>query len=82
MVFCVAIGPIISGRARRTLCPGEGQLGQDQDVDKNRGRWIPTTAVDQYGATLSSWFGIPDSAMNAIFPNLANFGVRKLGFLG
>jgi uncharacterized protein (DUF1501 family) len=34
------------------------------------------------GATLCSWFGIPDSAMNAIFPNLVNFGTRKLGFLG
>jgi uncharacterized protein (DUF1501 family) len=57
------------------------ELGGPDDTD-TRGRWIPTTSIDQYGATLCSWFGIPDSAMNAIFPNLANFGVRKLGFLG
>lgn len=57
------------------------ELGGPDDTDV-RGRWIPTTSIDQYGATLCSWFGIPDSAMNAIFPNLANFGVRKLGFLG
>jgi uncharacterized protein (DUF1501 family) len=57
------------------------QLGGPDDTD-TRGRWIPTTSIDQYGATLCSWFGIPDSAMNSVFPNLANFSTRKLGFLG
>jgi uncharacterized protein (DUF1501 family) len=57
------------------------ELGGPDDTDV-RGRWIPTTSIDQYGATLCSWFGIPDSAMNSIFPNLANFSTRKLGFLG
>ena len=57
------------------------ELGGPDDTD-TRGRWIPSTAVDQYGATLCSWFGIPDSAMTAIFPNFANFGSQKLGFLG
>lgn len=57
------------------------ELGGPDDTD-TRGRWIPTTSIDQYGATLCSWFGIPDSAMNGIFPNLVNFGTRKIGFLG
>lgn len=56
------------------------ELGGPNDTD-TRGRWIPTTSVDQYGATLCSWFGIPDSALAAVFPNFANFGSRKLGFL-
>ena len=56
-------------------------LGGPDDTD-TRGRWIPTTSVDQYGATLCSWFGIPDSALAAVFPNLANFGSQKLAFLG
>lgn len=56
-------------------------LGGPDDADV-RGRWIPTTSVDQYGATLCSWFGIPDSALATVFPNFANFGSRKLGFLG
>jgi uncharacterized protein (DUF1501 family) len=57
------------------------QLGGPDDAD-TRGRWIPSTAVDQYGATLCSWFGVPDNMLPAIFPNFANFGSQKLGFLG
>jgi uncharacterized protein (DUF1501 family) len=57
------------------------QLGGPDDAD-TRGRWIPSTAVDQYGATLCSWFGVPDNMLPTIFPNFANFGSQKLGFLG
>jgi len=56
------------------------QLGGPDDTDV-RGRWIPTTSSDQYGATLCSWFGIPDSALPSIFPNLVNFGTANLGFV-
>ena len=34
-------------------------LGGNNDTD-TAGRWIPTTAFDQYGATLGRWFGVPD----------------------
>jgi uncharacterized protein (DUF1501 family) len=57
------------------------QLGGPDDTDV-RGRWIPTIGIDQYGATLSSWFGIPDSALQTVFPNLPNFPTANLGFLG
>lgn len=56
-------------------------LGGPDDTD-TRGRWIPTLSIDQYGATLCSWFGIPASAMSTVFPNLANFSSSNLGFLG
>jgi uncharacterized protein (DUF1501 family) len=42
---------------------------------------IPSISVDQYAATLGSWFGLPDGALDDIFPTLRNFGVRRLGFL-
>ncbi len=57
------------------------QLGGPDDTDV-RGRWIPTTSIDQYGATLCSWFGIPNSGLTGVFPNLANFPAANLGFLG
>lgn len=47
----------------------------------NNGRWIPTTSIDQYGATLAQWFGVSAANLAPIFPNLANFATNKLGFL-
>jgi uncharacterized protein (DUF1501 family) len=57
------------------------QLGGPNDTD-TRGRWIPTFSIDQYGATLASWFGIPASALPTVFPNLANFGGKQIPFFG
>ena len=56
-------------------------LDGPDDTDSS-GRWLPTTSLDQYGATLASWFGVSDADLPAVFSNLNNFAVRKLGFLG
>lgn len=55
----------------------------DADSGTNaRGRWIPTTSVEQYAATLARWYGLPEADMPIVFPNLANFGANtNLGFL-
>ncbi len=42
---------------------------------------IPTTSVDQYLATMATWFGVPSSSLATIFPNLANFPIANLGFM-
>jgi uncharacterized protein (DUF1501 family) len=47
----------------------------------NNGAWIPTTAVDQVGATLASWFGVNATDVDYMFPNLKNFSKRNLGFM-
>jgi uncharacterized protein (DUF1501 family) len=49
--------------------------------DTGRGRWIPTTSVDEYGATLASWFGVSDTNLNVAFPNIGRFAKSNLGFL-
>ncbi len=47
-----------------------------------RGVLIPTTAVDQYGATLAQWFGVGAGSLASVFPNIGNFTTTNLGFLG
>ena len=47
----------------------------------SRGRWIPTTSVDQYCAVLANWFGVPaqdtlgayTDEMRLILPNIDRF---------
>ena len=51
------------------------------DTTDSRGRWIPTTGLDQYGATLATWFGVNSTDLNTVFPNLPNFPVSNLGFV-
>jgi uncharacterized protein (DUF1501 family) len=48
-------------------------LGAGDDAGRNRGRWIPTTSVDQYASVLARWFGVDSNSMEAIFPNLPRF---------
>lgn len=55
-------------------------LGGPDDIS-GRGVWLPTTSLDQYGATLASWFGVADPALITVFPNLGNFGTQKLAFV-
>ena len=49
--------------------------GADDVPSGSRGRWIPTTSVDQFAAVLANWFGVPvnSSEMKAILPNLDRF---------
>jgi uncharacterized protein (DUF1501 family) len=51
------------------------------DSGDGYGRVIPTSSVDQYAATLAAWFGLSQSDINLIFPNLSNFTAKTLGFV-
>ncbi len=45
------------------------------------GRWIPTTSLEQYGATLCRWFGIAEVDLPYVFPNIGAFPNTNLGFM-
>ena len=47
----------------------------------NNGAWIPGIGVDQVGSTLGKWLGMPDSDIAQVFPNLANFTTKNIGFI-
>jgi uncharacterized protein (DUF1501 family) len=45
------------------------------------GRLLPAIGVDQYGATLAKWFGVSDTQLDTVFPNLKNYSTKNLGFM-
>jgi uncharacterized protein (DUF1501 family) len=55
-------------------------LGGPDDIGDD-GRWIPTTSIEQYGATLASWLGLDQASLDYVFPNLPAFGPANLGFM-
>lgn len=55
-------------------------LGGPDDAGAE-GRWIPSVSVDQYAATLATWFGVGVEDLNTVFPNLSNFPDWNVGFM-
>jgi uncharacterized protein (DUF1501 family) len=74
-----AVGGAVNGGRFYGTFPQLIVKGPD-DVGSN-GAWLPTTSVDQIGATVASWLGVSDSDMNYVFPNLSNFTTRNLHFV-
>jgi len=61
------------GTAPHVSASTDDQVGQ--------GRLLPSTSIDQYAATLASWFGVPDGEMATVLPNIGNFATRNMGFV-
>jgi uncharacterized protein (DUF1501 family) len=48
----------------------------------SRGILIPQVSLSQYAATIAKWFGVTDPVvLQNLFPTLANFTVKDLGFM-
>jgi uncharacterized protein (DUF1501 family) len=71
-----ALGGAVSGKRFYGINPTLANNGAD---DIGQGRLIPTMSVDQYGATMASWFGVSASDLATVFPNLNNFAGSTLG---
>ena len=72
------VGGAVKGKALYGTAPpvsvGSTAAAQDQ-WHVGQGRLLPSTSVDQYAATLARWFGVADSELAGILPNLRHFGV-------
>jgi uncharacterized protein (DUF1501 family) len=53
----------------------------DGPDDTGQGRWIPTTSVDEYAATLATWFGVSATDLPTVLPNVGRFARAGVGFL-
>ena len=73
------LGGAVRGGQMFGRYPTLARTGPD-DAD-TAGRWIPSTSVEQYGATLARWFGVSEAGLATVFPNLALFSPNDLGFL-
>jgi uncharacterized protein (DUF1501 family) len=79
----MVMGGAVNGGDFYGLYPNLALAGPD-DVDTGggaRGRWLPTTSVAQYGATLAKWFGVSDEDMHLVFDNIGQFSPTDLGFM-
>jgi uncharacterized protein (DUF1501 family) len=75
------MGPVKGGRIYGQY-PFLKLKGPDDSGD--RGNWIPTTPLDQYGITLAQWFGLNPADFSYVFPNWPNWssaGYQPLGFV-
>ncbi|EZP56128.1 Tat (Twin-arginine translocation) pathway signal sequence domain protein [Sphingomonas sp. RIT328] len=54
------------------------QLGNGTPDDVGQGRLLPTIAVDQYAATLASWFGVGAGDLRTVLPNAGNYDAASL----
>ena len=66
---------IISGSANGGEIYGEypDLALNNSSTDLGRGRILPTTSVDSYMAELAYWYGVPNSEMSTVIPNINNF---------
>ncbi len=74
----LVVGGAVKGQATYGTFPTLTVNGPD---DTGTGRWIPTTSVDQYAATLASWFGVDQGNLRTIFPNIGRFASTNIGFI-
>lgn len=69
-------GAVRGGRFWGTL-PSVSVNGPD---DVGQGRLLPTTGVDQLGATLATWMGVSATELPSVLPQITNYTQRDMGY--
>ncbi len=72
------VGDAVKGKSYVGAAPVIANNGPD---DVGQGRLLPSISVDQFGATLASWFGVSASDQASVMPNLAHYTQTNLGFM-
>jgi uncharacterized protein (DUF1501 family) len=80
------VGGAVNGKAFYGYAP---PISTSDDLSKpdniwhvGQGRLLPTTSVDQYAATMATWFGVEDNELIKVVPNILNFdNVTQEGIL-
>lgn len=70
------LGGAVKGGRYYGINPVLANNGPD---DIGQGRLVPTMSVDQYAATLASWFGVAASDLSTVVPNISNYIGSPLG---
>ena len=72
------VGDSVKGGSFIGTAPVIANGGPD---DVGQGRLLPALSVDQYGATLATWFGVSSTDLRSVLPNIGNYSQTNLGFL-
>lgn len=73
---------VVGGAVRgKDIYGGFPVTGLGHSLDVGAGSLLPTSSVDQYGATLASWFGLSATQIADVFPHIGNFSNPNLGFM-
>lgn len=76
---------LVGGAVRGQRFYGKAPIvGTGTGDDVGQGRLLPTMSVDQYAATLASWFGVDSNGLRTVLPNIGNYdsATWDQGFLG
>jgi len=73
---------VMGGAVRGKKFYGTAPKVSIQSTDQvGQGRLLPSTAVDEFAATLARWFGCSETELPGILPNVTNFTNTNLGFV-
>ena len=82
------VGGAVKGRAFYGKAPPVSITNTADANDQwhvGQGRLLPSTSVDQYAAILATWFGVSNTELAGVLPNLSHFGgadyPTDLGFM-